>query len=722
MKPKYLILILIVCRLYQPANAQPELEVARRLMKHDTALTLFKREESNKLIVAVAICRSTRMYYLFDRLGLTKDSLPMTPHDMNILLSGRFNAFDYYPIALRDTKALRNEVIRQLRCYGRVLPEYHYYHSVLTAHPELQHPDSTVVVNTIIALQREKLHDSTLMWEFNIQNPKLLPLEETYVQNGRASPGSRYQKGDTVCLINPDRFSSVHAAVLVMATGSLQLFRHDGTCIANFFTEKGQSAALTPDIFHQYLVYLEKKRQKAEADINSAKTRPYQFASQNSETDSKARAAEALLSKTDQDISMASSPDIRWFATFLKQIYQSTAENISWLKFLGITDYSPPASWDSVGTRHYELKNQVDNVMTTISDVRVPNSGSSQYFTATVVSAQDYYPFGMLQPGRQYVASGDSTYRYGFNGKENDNEVKGLGNQQDYGERPYDDRGSRFLSVDPMSRKYPWYTPYQFSGNSPIKFIDLDGLEPANNPTQPDVSEALGMKVVDGIATTAALNAIKKEGRSKEIQGSEVETGKDDFITDTDPQSAKQFNMYVNNSSVFKVDESNANKFNDYSGAVVSVLLSNFVTGKGPENVEFPVNGIISSKFLQSDILHNALKDYLAKPVGRSQQYPFGFKELTNDLKRNGTLFSMTGLVGSGMITIEPTADGIKIKIFNITSLTSGSLGKELFPQDSWPHSYVRAYKTITPYGNISQTFNLFIPNANIKKVYDSFK
>ena len=35
----------------------------------------------------------------------------------------------------------------------------------------------------------------------------------------------------------------------------------------------------------------------------------------------------------------------------------------------------------------------------------------------------------------------------------------------------------RFLSVDPLTGNFPWYTPYQFAGNSPIMAIDLDGLE-----------------------------------------------------------------------------------------------------------------------------------------------------------------------------------------------------------------------------------------------------
>jgi len=39
----------------------------------------------------------------------------------------------------------------------------------------------------------------------------------------------------------------------------------------------------------------------------------------------------------------------------------------------------------------------------------------------------------------------------------------------------------RFLSTDPLAPKYPYYSPYQFAGNTPIKFIDLDGLEPAES-------------------------------------------------------------------------------------------------------------------------------------------------------------------------------------------------------------------------------------------------
>jgi RHS repeat-associated protein len=69
-------------------------------------------------------------------------------------------------------------------------------------------------------------------------------------------------------------------------------------------------------------------------------------------------------------------------------------------------------------------------------------------------------------------------YRYGFNGKEQDDEVhSSAGTSYDYGERIYDPRIGRFLSVDPFFAKYPELSTYQFASNRPIDGVDLDGLE-----------------------------------------------------------------------------------------------------------------------------------------------------------------------------------------------------------------------------------------------------
>jgi RHS repeat-associated protein len=130
------------------------------------------------------------------------------------------------------------------------------------------------------------------------------------------------------------------------------------------------------------------------------------------------------------------------------------------------------------GNKFFELTNHLGNVLVTISDKKFGHDGGGgiiDYYNPDVVNANDYYPFGMLQPGRKFNAG--ELYRYGFNGKENDNDVKGEGNQQDYGMRIYDPRLGRFLSVDPIIANYPELTPYQFASNRPITAIDMDGLE-----------------------------------------------------------------------------------------------------------------------------------------------------------------------------------------------------------------------------------------------------
>jgi RHS repeat-associated protein len=87
-------------------------------------------------------------------------------------------------------------------------------------------------------------------------------------------------------------------------------------------------------------------------------------------------------------------------------------------------------------------------------------------------SYSDYYPFGMLMPGRNH---NPDEAKYGFNGMYKDDEIKGSGNSYDFGARLYDSRVGRWLSVDPLEMKYNDMTPYQFAGNTPIQAYDPDG-------------------------------------------------------------------------------------------------------------------------------------------------------------------------------------------------------------------------------------------------------
>jgi len=69
-------------------------------------------------------------------------------------------------------------------------------------------------------------------------------------------------------------------------------------------------------------------------------------------------------------------------------------------------------------------------------------------------------------------------YRYGFQGQEKDDEMHGAtGTSYDFGARIYDPRVGRWLSLDPLAKKYSDLSPYCFVGNNPIAFVDPNGKE-----------------------------------------------------------------------------------------------------------------------------------------------------------------------------------------------------------------------------------------------------
>ena len=91
---------------------------------------------------------------------------------------------------------------------------------------------------------------------------------------------------------------------------------------------------------------------------------------------------------------------------------------------------------------------------------------------ATVVSAQDYYPYGEVL--RSYVSGSNVNDKYKFTEKERDVET----NYDYFGARYYDSELSRWLQVDPLAEKYPGWSPYNYTLNNPLRFIDPNGQWP----------------------------------------------------------------------------------------------------------------------------------------------------------------------------------------------------------------------------------------------------
>ncbi len=121
--------------------------------------------------------------------------------------------------------------------------------------------------------------------------------------------------------------------------------------------------------------------------------------------------------------------------------------------------------------KKYELSNHLGNVLAVVGDGYTTTSGDKE---AWISSLQDYYPFGLAMEERSSILA---DYRYGFNGKERDPATEWGQTSYDYGFRIYNPGIGKFLSVDPLTNSYPFYTPYQFASNTPIIAIDMDGLE-----------------------------------------------------------------------------------------------------------------------------------------------------------------------------------------------------------------------------------------------------
>ena len=145
----------------------------------------------------------------------------------------------------------------------------------------------------------------------------------------------------------------------------------------------------------------------------------------------------------------------------------------------------------------------------------------------------DYYVYGMQMPGRSYQST-SSSYRYGYQGSEKDDEIAGKGNSYTTFFRQLDPRLGRWFSPDPVFQ--PWQSPYTSMDNNPINLTDVmgdkthgDGGDPASHEVKKD--ETLGgiAKKYDGVSADDIYEANKeligsdkdliKPGQKLEIPG-----------------------------------------------------------------------------------------------------------------------------------------------------------------------------------------------------------
>jgi len=136
------------------------------------------------------------------------------------------------------------------------------------------------------------------------------------------------------------------------------------------------------------------------------------------------------------------------------------------------TTFNPSGTFHrEINQKFYAIKDHLGSERVVISDVKEPSTQGSKFYTNNI-SVSNYYPFGSLISD---ISRSSEQYRYGYNGKENDNEIAGKNATTDFGARTYANRLARFLSTDPLKSKFPSQSSYIYAGNNPILFIDVDG-------------------------------------------------------------------------------------------------------------------------------------------------------------------------------------------------------------------------------------------------------
>ncbi len=122
------------------------------------------------------------------------------------------------------------------------------------------------------------------------------------------------------------------------------------------------------------------------------------------------------------------------------------------------------SNWDYI----YQYKDHLGNIRLSYSDA----NGNGSIATSEIREENNYYPFGLKQKGYNAVLNGRN-HKYGFTGKEGQDEL-GLG-WVDITARNYDPALGRWMNLDPLAEVMRRYSPYTYSYNSPIYFMDPDG-------------------------------------------------------------------------------------------------------------------------------------------------------------------------------------------------------------------------------------------------------
>jgi len=485
---------LIFLLFHLAGSAQPTIQQDTRvdpLLKQVDAkrpgLVMFSRKADRGQYVNMAVLAdSNRILTWFTCHGQAFDAIRLPDVVYSRIKSGDLNPFSYYKDYFSDllshvrgaSALFRQKGLAALKDTGSI------YHRVYT-YPPVQLAQSTLQKE--VAMEKMMSDLCLQLSLFDNRTPQQLHPNDSFQLRFQMA-GKMIRKGDTITYYNANTLSSASRIVLSKhAPGKMFVYDRQGQLADSVPLKAGKYAALLnekEDVFLLYRGWLELQSQQAIAgkeEVARLLNREYTMLYKPAYWGQHKQELEQTLLEVQEQVDVLGNkvmglivPASEETEHLLAAVYQDKPAEITYTRAIGFM-YSIVYLR---GYKRYELTDHRGNVMAVVSDrkkgVDENGDGSIEYYNADVVSAVDYLPFGGQMPGRTY--SGDDKHRYGYNGKENDNEVKGEGNSLDFGARIYDPRIGRFLSVDPLAKNFPDETHYGFAGNSPLMLVDHNGM------------------------------------------------------------------------------------------------------------------------------------------------------------------------------------------------------------------------------------------------------
>jgi RHS repeat-associated protein len=162
--------------------------------------------------------------------------------------------------------------------------------------------------------------------------------------------------------------------------------------------------------------------------------------------------------------------------------------------------------------------------------------------SGAVAYINEYYPFGLQNQQTSSTQFGSKEQRYKYNGKELFKDFKL--EMEDYGARMYSPQIGRWNVIDKMAQKYARFSPYNYTLNNPIKFVDPDGNDV-------HIFGVDAQKTVDALGRTTNLTLTYDTKTGLVSASGEAKSAADYVLSSALSDANVNVNLYVTSETSF---------------------------------------------------------------------------------------------------------------------------------------------------------------------------